>query len=92
MSTGRPKFYDVYLLIDPRDGRVFYVGCTSDLPKRIEGHMNSHPTLRGFGIEPIVAVVHARKNKDFAMAQERKLIEQLAPISILTNRQYARGA
>jgi len=39
--------YVVYFLVDPRDGSVFYVGCTSQWGKRQKGHYGEF--LRGKG-------------------------------------------
>lgn len=32
--------YHVYGLIDPRDGKLFYIGCTKSLTARIASHRN----------------------------------------------------
>lgn len=88
---GRPSTYDVYVLIDPRTGQVFYVGCTSRLPERFNQHLKCNQFVLESGIEPIVAVVHARKNKEWALAAEKKLIERLSPFvtNIVHNKRAA---
>lgn len=90
-----PKNYDVYLLIDPRCGRVFYVGCSGSLPQRTDNHFSlQFPTTKGViseikdaGMLPVVAVVHFKKNRDFALREEKKLIQlfQRAVVNKLCN-------
>jgi hypothetical protein len=42
--------YTTYALVDPRDRRIFYVGCTSLNPKvRYSSHLSAASTGRGIG-------------------------------------------
>jgi hypothetical protein len=65
-SGGAVQTLRIYALIDPRDGRVRYVGCTSkEIKRRVIEHMNAANTgnrtaaktwlseLRGLGLKPI---------------------------------------
>lgn len=38
---GRTMYWTVYFLIDPRDGEIHYVGCSSNLRERFHCHMSS---------------------------------------------------
>ena len=79
---GRFLLYDVYLLISPKTGQVFYVGCTSNLDRRIAAHQlcqqastgSEIASLREKDLAPLVAIVHHKKNREFALREESRLI------------------
>ncbi len=82
---SRPSKYSVYLLINPCDGRVFYVGCSAHVYRRIDQHLAGRDirtktdvgAIKSAGGQPVAAIVCLDKNKDFALREERRLIEAI---------------
>ena len=74
----------VYILASRRNGAI-YVGCTTDLPKRMYEHRNG--LIRGFtrhyGVKRLVyddvsdAIMRERRLKDWHRASKIRLIEQI---------------
>jgi excisionase family DNA binding protein len=77
--------YQIYALVDPRDGLVRYIGMSKDAHKRFLGHLmgnygNMHEgrwinLLRKFGMEPILEVLEIiEEDSDaYALACEREI-------------------
>lgn len=83
--------WTVYLLIDPRDGEIRYVGCTKQLYTRIAAHWSSRNTtypitpktlwlkeLDKAGLRPIVETLLATKNFDEAFSTEEAWMRRLS--------------
>ena len=72
----------VYVLVDPRDGKHFYVGCSKEPKERACGHRNDPASSAYWRVKEIHAAGHkcflrvvARyKDKDDAMDHENRLI------------------
>lgn len=82
-------FYKIYLLIDPIDMSIFYIGCTKqEIFKRIYNHTTDHTCFRlnrtdknrkinellDSNIEPIVEVLYFIEDKKIARIVEKYLI------------------
>lgn len=74
--------WTVYTLTDPRDGTVFYIGCSRNPRRRIRDH-NGDPALaayrrcckiRAAGLRCVLTVIARHSTKREAMMQERRLI------------------
>jgi hypothetical protein len=99
VKPGKRNHYDVYILIDPRNGVAFYVGASSNFPDRLDQHLSGQcPTTaprisdiqeEGFRVVPTIAF--HRVNRDFAEQQEKRLIRELGPflLNVLHNRSRA---
>lgn len=74
MNPSPPKWYYVYLLRSRREGlhNRFYIGCTPNLRKRIEEHINgnAYSTRRMLPIELIY--FEAYNSKELAFRREKK--------------------
>jgi predicted GIY-YIG superfamily endonuclease len=87
MKPGKRSHYDVYILIDPRNGGAFYVGCTSRYPERLDQHLLRRcattaqriADIQEEGLRVIPTIAFPSVNKDFAVQQERRLIRELGP-------------
>jgi hypothetical protein len=75
--------FTVYQLIDPRDGKPFYVGCTRAPASRARAHRSGargtsiYPRIREIkscGLVPIFEVVKSGLNKIQALWLEREMI------------------
>jgi antitoxin HigA-1 len=79
--------YVVYVLKDPRDGSVRYVGSTMRLTVRKSQHLlgNSSPKsvqswiteLRAAGTEPVMVEIDSARNRSHAYRKERDSIDRL---------------
>lgn len=88
----------LYLLIDPRDGKIRYVGITSDPEKRMLRHLHKQRSM-GYGftlwnaklesdkLYPIMCVIGKFAIKDDAVKAEGELIKALClqGIDLLNN-------
>ena len=72
---GKAPWY-VYGLVDPRDGEIFYIGCTSNPSSRLKGHFTDsaagggwgrHYHLRKTGLK--IEMVILSKHLDFCAAR-----------------------
>ena len=77
----------VYMLSDPRDGEVKYIGQTRDVGSRMMQHRSDETSsarswileLDGLGIKPDVGIACQFEERDQALELERKLIRELCP-------------
>lgn len=85
MSFNRPLNSGpcyVYLLIDPRDGTVFYIGTSWNPPIRAKQHYgdacsSAYATLREMrasGVEPILSISRPFETREQAETHEHNLI------------------
>lgn len=47
--TSKTIAFHVYVLVDPRDGRPRYVGCTMNPRQRMSAHLNANKSTEGNG-------------------------------------------
>lgn len=80
MST-KQEDYSIYVLIDPRDNQVRYVGRTTNLEHRYKQHLvpingstlekkNWIQELRQLGLQPLLSVIDSADNRVDASAKE----------------------
>ena len=96
LDLHQAKRYYVYVLVDPRDGSVFYVGKGKN--RRGKAHFNNwragkvvnadkHNRIEeivAFGKQPSIFIIANDLNEDMAFAIERQAIASIGR-SILTN-------
>ena len=72
MNPALPNWFYVYVLESKRNGSI-YVGCTSNLEKRMKEHKNGkvYSTKHLLPVEPIY--VEAYKSKKDAFEREKRL-------------------
>jgi hypothetical protein len=96
---GEKLGHYVYMLLDPRDGRPFYVGkgidgrCLDHFEEKSEGQKVAKINeIKAAGLEPHVEIIrHGLGSDQEAFAVEAAVIDVLG-ISLLTNRQSGHGA
>lgn len=96
---GEKLGHYVYMLLDPRDGRPFYVGkgiegrCLEHFEEKSEGQKVAKINeIKAAGLEPHVEIIrHGLASDQAAFAVEAAVIDVLG-ISQLTNRQSGHGA
>lgn len=95
---GEKLGHYVYMLLDPRDGRPFYVGkgiegrCLEHFVEKSEGKKVAKINeIRAVGLEPHVEIIrHGLANDQEAFAVEAAVIDVLG-IGLLTNLQAGHG-
>ena len=84
--------YSVYSLTDPRDGRIYYVGCTTNPEQRLRMHSGGNSTctadrinskLKEEGLQPVMTILASTEDRQQAGDLERHWI---ANFSTLVNR------
>ena len=88
LSEGRKVFY-VYVLRDPRDGRIFYVGCSRDPVRRLCSRKGYNPRVEsrindiragGFRVRP--QFLCRLGSAEHAGFQERYAVERLSETGV----------
>lgn len=80
MSTQQED-YSIYVLVDPRDNQVRYVGRTTNLEQRYKQHLvpingstlekrDWIQELRQLGLQPLLSVIDSADNRADASAKE----------------------
>lgn len=78
--------YFIYALGDPRDGRIYYVGCTCEPLIRWESHSNAHgcctadlinSELKDARLQPVMVILQTADSRDTASDLERHWIASL---------------
>ena len=95
---GEKLGHYVYMLLDPRDGRPFYVGkgiegrCLEHFEEKSEGQKVAKINeIKAAGLEPLVEIIrHGLASNQEAFVVEAAIIDVLG-ISQLTNRQSGHG-
>jgi len=94
----KAELFYIYVLIDPRNGDVRYVGLCAHPDGRLYGHISESRTkkksaklewireLIESGHAPVMEVLECVKGKRRAMAVERREIQARIPTGKLTNR------
>ncbi|MCA9980571.1 MAG: GIY-YIG nuclease family protein, partial [Anaerolineales bacterium] len=91
--TNNTPTTNIYQLIDPRTGDVFYIGQAVNPAKRLEQHINdARPNdkrqriadMLADGVEPVLQVVEVVARKDADKAERRRIKE----LDGLTNKNH----
>lgn len=81
------RIYYVYILIDPRDIGIKYVGCSTNPAVRVRNHMAINPyseskkdlwlgELKSLNLKPLYEVLFSTNNIEEAAAAELKYFEK----------------